>query len=329
MATQASPNFTVGNVHVSAPLTQLSIGYHPMGMIAEQIFPVIRVNHENDLYYVWDQAQAFRLERGDGYDDMRADGSEARTESYGATLKSYQAYEFARRTTVTDRERANADSVLQLETSKIRRTQDKILLNQELRIGKILTTTANYDSTNFVTLAGTSQWNNASFASQNTATQSVIKKNIDDGKEGIRSATGGLEANTIVVPAAVARVMARDVGIVEQVKYTHPDLLVGGYLPQTLWGMKVLMPTAIYSTSVEGEVPTYTDVWGKNVILAYVNPNPGVDSITAGSIFRARDWQVKTWRDEAIDTTFYQASLVQTEVLVAKQAAYLIQNAIA
>ena len=321
---------TVGNVHVSAPLTQLSVGYHPMGMIAEQIFPVIRVQHENDLFYTWDFAQAFRLERTDGYDDERADGTEARTENYGATLSSYIAKEFARRTTVTDRERANADSVLQLETSKIRRTQDKILLNQELRVANLLTTTSNYLSANFVTLAGTNQWNNASFASQSTAVQSQIKKNLDDGKEAIRTATGGLEANTIIIPAAVARVMARDVGIFEQVKYTHPDLLVGGYLPPTLWGMKVLMPTAGYVSAVEGEtVTTATDIWGKNVILAYVNPTPGVDSITASAIFRSRDWQVKTWRDEAIDTTYYQASIIQAEQIIAKPAVYLIQNAIA
>src|SRR5215469_3940773 len=307
MATTASPNFTVGNVHVSAPLTQLSVGYHPMGMIAEQIFPVIRVQHENDLYYTWDFAQAFRLERTDGYDDLRADGAEARTENFGATVASYIAFEFARRTTVTDRERANADSVLQLETSKIRRTQDKILLNQELRIGNTLTTTGNYLSGHTTTLSGTGQWNNASFASQTTATQSVIKSNLDTGKEAIRTDTGGLEANTIIIPAAVARVMARDVGIVEQVKYTHPDLLVGGYLPPVLWGMKVLMPTAGYVSAVEGEtVTSATDIWGKNVILAYVNPTPGIDTITAGTIFRARDWQVKTWRDEAIDTTYYQ-----------------------
>ena len=329
MANQTSPNFATGNVHVSAPLSQISIGYHPMGMVAEQLLPVIRVAHENDLYYVWDKGQAFRLDRADGMGSKRADGTEAKTLNFGATLTSYQAYEYALRTRITDRERENADNMLQLETSKVRRVQDLILLEQEQRVASLLTTTGNYASTNFATLSGTSQWNNASFASQSGATQSVIKQNIDAGKEAIRQQTGGYEANTIVIPAAIARIMARDVGIFEQVKYTHPDLLVGGYLPQMLWGMRVLMPTATLTTSIEGEAPTFSDVWGKNIVLAYVNPNPGLDTLTAGAIFRARDWSVKTWRDEAVDSTYYQPSLIQTEVLVAASAAYLIQNAIA
>src|SRR5258708_2342141 len=263
MASIGSPNFVVGNVHVSAPLSVFSIGYHPMGMVGEQVFPVIKVKKENDLYYLWDKPSAFRLERADGAGTLRADGTEARMQNFGATLAAYIAKEYALRTRITDRERANADDVLQLEQAKIRRTQDLVLLEQELRIANLLTTTANYAATGFVTLAGANQWNSASFVSQSGATQSVIKQNIDAGKEAIRTQTGGYEANTIVVPAAVARVMARDVGIVEQVKYTHPDLLVGGYLPSTLWGMRVLMPTAIYTTSNEGEAPTLADAWGK------------------------------------------------------------------
>lgn len=329
MATQTSPNFTVGNVHISAPLTQMSIGYHPAGMIAESVFPVVKVKHETDLYYVWDKPQAVRVERSDGYGSMRADKSQARELNFGATAASYKAFEFALRTSLSDRERNNQDEVLNLELAKIRRLQDLVLLDQEIRIANLLTTTANYLATNFVTLAGANQWNNASFVSQSGATQSIIKQNIDAGKEAVRQQTLGLEANTIIIPPAVARVMMRDVGIVEQVKYTNPALLVGGYLPQTLWGMKVLMPNAIDTTTIEGEAPTFADVWGKNVVIAYVNPAPGVDQVTAGVIFRQRDWQVKTWRDESIETTYYQPSLVQTEALVANPAVYLIQAAIA
>lgn len=329
MATQTSPNFTVGNVHVSAPLTQMSIGYHPAGMIAEQVFPVVKVKHESDLYYVWDKPQAVRAERSDGYGSLRGDKSQARELNFGATLASYQAYEFAYRTSISDRERQNQDEVLNLELAKIRRLQDLVLLDQEIRVANLLTTTGNYAATNFVTLAGVNQWNNASFVSQSGATQSQIKANVDAGKEAIRQQTLGLEANAIIIPPAVARVMMRDVGIVEQVKYTNPALLVGGYLPETLWGMKVLMPNALNTTTIEGEVPTFNDVWGKNVVLLYVNPNPGIDQVTSGVVFRQRDWQVKTWRDESIDTTYYQPSLVQTEKFVAPVAAYLINAAIA
>lgn len=315
-------------VHINEPLTNISLGYHPTGFIAEQVFPPIPVAHESDYYYVYDKAQAFRLERADGKGDLRADGAPSRLEEYGATPALYQAEEYARKTRITDRQRANQDPVLQLEISKVRRVQDKLLLGQELRIANLLTTAGNWTNGNSTTLSGTSQWNNASFSSQ-AGTFSVIEQKFDNAREAIRQATGGKEANVAIIPAAVSRVMKRDIGVRESIKYTHGDILTNGTLPSVLWGLRVLEPAAIYDTSVEGEAFTPTDAWGKNVIIAYIDPNPGLDSLTLGAIFRARPWQVKQWRDEEVESTYYEASFVQDEAVISYDCGYLIQNAIA
>lgn len=315
-------------VHINQPLTNLSLGYHPTGFVAEEVFGVVPVTHESDYYYVYDKAQAFRLERADGKADLRADGAESILEEFGATPALYQAEEYARKTRITDRQRANQDPVLQLEISKLRRIQDKLLLGQEVRVASLLTTAANWTNGNIVTLSGTSQWNNASFLSQQ-GTFSVIEQEFDNAREAIRKATGGREANVAIVPAAVSRVMKRDIGVRESIKYTHDDILTNGTLPSLLWGLKVIEPAAIFDTSVEGEAFTPTDAWGKNVIIAYVDPNPGLDSLTLGCIFRARTWQVKQWRKEDVEATYYEASFVQSENVVSYDCGYLIQNAIA
>lgn len=328
----ASPNFTVGSVHHSAPLTNFSLAFRPDGLVAEQVYNLMPVMHENDIYYVWDQAQATRLRASDGSGTMVADGAPAMEENYGATEASYKAESYKLATKITDRMRSNADDVLRLEETYIANIQTKILLEQEVRVATQLTTTGNYtltSPTNTTTLSGTNQWNNASFASQTTATQSIIKKNIDDGREAIRQQTNGKEANTIIIPAAVARVVARDVGVMDQVKYTASDLLVGGMLPPVLWGLKVIVPHANYTTTVEGGTAAYTDVWGKHVVILYRDPSPGINTLTTGMIFRSRAWMVRQWREEQIEATKYEASVVQTEKFVAQQCAYLIYNAIA
>lgn len=327
MATTA--NFSsVRGVHINKPLTNLSLGYHPTGFVAEQIFGVVPVQNESDLYYVWDKVSAFNLGRTDGQFSRRADGARSYMLEFGATPDKYQAEEYALKTRITDRQRANADASLQLEISKIRRVQDLILLDQELRVASILTTTTNFTNSNTTTLSGVNQWDNASFVSQ-AGTFSVIEKNVDDAREQIRLNTGGREANTIVIPSAVARVMKRDIGVREAIKFTHPDILTNGTLPATLWGLKVVSPSSIYTNVAEGEAYSATDVWGKNVIVAYVDPNPALDSLTTGLIFRARPWQVKQWREEDVESTFYEPSMVQTEKLVSQDCAYLIHNAIA
>lgn len=327
MAGTAPTNYTVGNVHVSVPLSQMSIGYHPTGMVAEQVMPVVPVAHENDLYYKWDKGQAFRLDRTDGYGSQRADKARPKMLNFGATLASYIASEFALETAISDRERANADSALALEISKTRRVQDLVLLDQEVRVATICLATAN--NSGYVTLSGANQWNSSSFASQTNGQHSVIQGEIETGKESIRKATGGLLPNLIVIPRAVAAVLYNDVGLFDIVKYTNPSLMVSNLLPATLWGMKVVIPTAVYQTTDEGEAFSGSDVWGKNVWMGYVEGSPGLDSLTFGCIFRSRPWQVKSYRDEQTDTTIYRPSIVQAEQLVASDCGYLIQSCIA
>jgi hypothetical protein len=329
MAAINSPNFdSARGVHINQVLTSMSIGYHPTGFVAEQMFPVVPVAHESDYYQVWDKGQAFRVTRSDGKGSLRADGAPSMMVDFGATPDIYKAEAYAYKTRITDRQRQNQDSVLQLEVSKVRRTQDDVLIDQELRVANILTATGTYTNSNTTTLSGTSQWNNASFSSQ-AGSQSVIEQQFDNAREAIRKNTGGLDANIAVIPMAVWRVMARDTGIRDQIKYTHNDILSDGTLPPTLWGLKLVVPRSMYATSGEGEAPSLIDCWGKNVVIAYVDPNPGLDGLTLGATFRARPWQVKQWREENLESTFYEPSIVQAEKLIAQDCGYLINACIA
>jgi len=330
MAGTATPNMTVKSVHQSVPLTQLSVGYHPTGLVAESVFPVFKVVHENDNYYKWDKGQAFRLDRTDGFGSMRADKTRPRMLNFGATEDTYSAEEFALETAISDRELANQDSALNLQVSKVRRVQDLILLDQELRVANTCLTTGNNSGS--VTNSGTTQWNNASFASLGTGQHSAIKAQFETGKESIRTATGGLLPNVVVIPREVWAVMVNDAGLADLIKYNFSpaqDLLASDFLGGTLWGMKLVVPTAMYTSAVEGEAFSATSIWGKNVWMGYVNPSPGLDALTYGTIFRAREWQVKVYRDEFTDSTIYRPSIVQAEKLVTKDCGYVIKAAIA
>ncbi len=318
MADKTLAQQPVRGVHISAPLSALSIGYHPVGYVAERLAPVVPVEHENDLFYIWDRADALRE-----LDSLRADGAEARMADYGWSQAPYVCEEYALKTRITDRQRQNADVSLQLEISKIRRVQDTVLLGQERRIAGLLSTTS-LAASHQTTLSGVNQWNNASFAGS-------IEQNIDTGNEAVRQDLGGLPPNVIVIPKAVAKVMKRDSKVRDLIKYTHAELLVDGELPPTLWGHEVIIPSVASVTAIENPsvTPAAADVWGKNVFLVYRTLNPGLDQITCAYIFRARPWQVKVWRQEEIDSTFYQPSIVQNEKLVAGLAGYGIFSAIA
>ena len=317
----------VNEVHIDAALSNVSIGYHPTGFIAENIFPIVPVKKESDKYYVWNKDSAFRIPDT----TQRADGTRSKTVGFGLSSASYAAEEYALNTEVTDRQRDNADSVINLRSAKTRRVKDILALDQEKRVATLLTTQANWASTNRVQRSGTQQWNNASFS----ATSAYgIEATIDAGKEAIRQAIGR-DPNYIIIPSAISKVMKRDSAIKDLIKYTHSELLVDGDLPPMLWKMKVMIPSSIYATSVEGNATqSYADVWGKHVVLIYVPDNPQIDEVSAGYIFRVANgahtpWGVRTWREEAEKKEIVEVEVCQDEVLTSNVAGYFIEDAIA
>lgn len=315
------PDMTVRGVHVNAVLSNLMIGYHPSGTIAEKIVKVVPVRKESDFYYIFNRGDAFRT-----VDDRRADGTRANKIDFGFTRDSYLAEEYALETSVTDRQRDNADAVLNIELAKTRRVGDIIMLNQEKRVRDLLTTNTNYASTNYVTLSGTSQWNHASYSGS-------IEKVFDDAKNAVVKQTGAaLELVSAVIPFEVAQVIKRDAYVRDVIKYTHNDLLVNGDLPPRLWNLNIVIPTCVENTGVEvygTDTATMAYVWGNDVVLSVAPQAPGIDILAHAYIFRARDWKVEQWRDETVNANFYRIGVIQAEKVVSNIAGYLIENAIA
>ena len=318
----------VNEVHIDAALSNVALGYHPAGMIAENIFPIVTVKKESDKYYEWNKGDAFRVPDT----TMRADGTKSKRIGFNISTSTYSAEEYALNVQVTDRQVANADSVINLRASKTRRLKDIIALDQEIRVATLLTTQANWASTNRVQRSGTQQWNNASYAGGATY---GIEETLDTGKEAVRKGTGGLEPNIIIIPSAVAKVMKKNSTIRDLIKYTHANLLVDGDLPQMLWNMKVLIPKAVKNTNVEGNATqTLSDVWGKHIVMLYVTNNAAVDEVTAGYIFRCANaahtpWGAKTWREEAEKADVIETEICQDEKIVCNVAGYLVEDVIA
>jgi len=311
---------TVGQVHQNVPLQNLVIGYGQPGYIAEQIMPVVPVKNETDDYYKLDKSPWFRQEP-----TLVADRTPAREIEWTWSLDSYRQDRYALATSISDRERDNADSQLRLEETSVGFVVNALKLDQEIRVATMLTAAA----TSGVTLSGSDQFDNANF----TAAGVPIETRIDTAKEAIRVATGGFLPTHIVIPAAVAKVMKRDPDIRELTKYTNNNL-VNGDLPNTLWDMKVVIPTSIYTTSAEGVAEasvSYSDVWGKSIRVVYVPETPAIRIPATGLILRStkENFSVRQWRDDRLRLDYFEVSVLQDEVLPMGTGCYVIANAIA
>lgn len=303
-------------IHVDAALTNVSIAYKPTGLIADMLSPVIKVVKDSDKYYEWDKATDLSIPS-----DRRAPGAEANLIDMKATPKNYSAEEYALKTKVTDFEKRNADSILKLEISKAQNVKTKLMLAREKRVADNFRDATAYDSTNKVTLSGTSQWNNGSY------TGNPIDL-IDTAIEAVRSATG-MRPNVIVIPGTVANVFKNNAKVIELLKYTHATLLEGTGLPNEIRGLKLLVPGAVYNTANEGAAASLADVWGKDIFIGYINYDGNyMDNISFSYTFRSQEMETRKWRDEAIRSDLIETSYVEDHRLVAPSAGYLIKNVI-
>lgn len=312
-----------GQIHVDQPLTDLSLKYSNGALIADIVAPRVKVSKDSDLYYVYGRQDQY------AQDDLRANGSPAKQIDSWAidSTPGYKCLTHALKDKVTDEDRRNADMPINLNVDTVEALTNSLMLTREVRVASLYTTVANWGSGMYVTLSGTQQWNNASFDSDSKT--DAIKVRINTAKEAIRAQIG-MYPNTIIIPAAVAQVVADDPDIKERVKYTNSTLLVNGDLPPTLWNMRVLTPGSIKATSAKGQTFTGGDVWGKDVTLAYLAPNPRSPKVmTACMTFQSVDRTVRTWRDDEIEGDFYETKEVLVEKAVGTYCVYTIKAAIA
>lgn len=216
-------------LHVDAALTNVTIAYNPGGFIADEVAPIVPVDKESDKYYVFDREDSLRT-----YNDLRADGSDANTIEMKQSKDTYFCEEYALNVAITDRQKKNADSALQLEMRKTKFLKNTLLLSREKRVATALRNASNYATGHKVTLSGTSQWDNASYAGDPLA-------ELDEGIAAVYEATGVMP-NFIVMPYSVATVFANNAKVLDKIKYTNGTLLSSTGIPKILRNMVVLTP---------------------------------------------------------------------------------------
>lgn len=335
--------------HIDAPLSDYLAANRAVGSIADEVSPIVPVRRRSDLFYTWDKAA---LLGGASDDSRRSRGSEPTIIEPTSSVDGFVAVEFELATMIEDSDLPNTDDVLQLEMVKTTFLQDRLRLQREARVAARLRLAANSGDlgTNGTTNAGANQWDNASFVA------SDLIKQITVGIEAVRTQTGH-KPNTIVIPAACAAVAVRNTAVQALIQYVAgPSYLrslnipLGGsafpgnggdqlagdfrYFPQEFLGMRVLEPSLVTNTAGEGLTASYSDLWGKDVRIMYVQPGTPHFSIpSAMYTFRSTEygtagWNVRTWRDEGAKATKYGVGIVEVDKVVAPEFAYVIAAAV-
>jgi hypothetical protein len=317
------PSQTVGNVHVNVPLSNLARLYRPdiNGFIADQVCPYIDVAFESNLYYLFDQGPFFATD----VDDLVGDREEPREVEYSHSTDSYVCQRRELAWTISDRERKNADSQLNLERNKQVGTLGRLLLKREARVAALLRKTTNS--------GGLTSGANAA-ADWGTAGTTTIESDILTGREAVRQLIG-IEPNVIVIPVHVASMMNKNSQIRDWLKYNvfqtgvNPLSERFPLLPDVFFGMRVLVPNALQNTAVEGQTATYSDVWSNHVRLIYVTQGPAIETPSTSYTFRSETLVTRQERVGKPRVDWYAVGQTIVEKVVAPDAGYEIASAAA
>ncbi len=302
------------DVHIDAALSQLSVAFKNDDFIGEQLAPSLSVSKNSDKYFIYGK-ENFNLDN-----DLRAPGTRAKRVDWSVSTDSYLLEEHALEGFIDDDTRDDADEPLSLESDETEFLTDRIALRTENSVATLLTTTSSYASGHSSTAtAYGGQWSNP-------ATDVIA---VVSAAKALVHSKVAKRINTIGMGFQVWEKLKQHPLIIERIKYSQLGVVTED-LVASLFGVdKILVGGALKNTAKEGATPTLEYVWGKNIVLAYVEPGGGRKSINLARVFRKTGFrQTEKWDDRKVKGMFVRVTDKFDEKITVNTAGVLLTAAI-
>lgn len=323
-----------GTLYTDPILTEFSVGYASPTLVGLRMLPEAPVNTQSGRYRVWDRSRRVR------FYSRREPGTVANEVRGGRWSEdTFKTQEHSLQAAVADEERQQLTSqggyandafggglAIDPERDATALVMDSLLLEHELAVASLLRNTATYPAGHTVTLAAADQWDNYAGATSNpfTIIQAAVRK---------------IES---VIGVSPNRMLIGSIGIGWLAE--HPDAV------SRFQGLSLADPNAWeVLTGFQGELvivgdDKYNDndiqesteslvaAWGKDVILAYVNPNMSLEDLSFGKTFAQRYPDGSTrptdrWREEDRKSDLVRTSWKWDTKITSSVAGYLIKDA--
>ena len=323
--------YDASGVYFDPILTNFSTGYQMADLVAPRLFPLTPVGLQSGKYRVFDRSNWLL------FNDRREPGTVA-NEVAGRKWSedTYYCVEHSLQSPVTDEELqnlgnptgnpANAALFAGIDpradaTELITRA---IALRHEVDAANLARNTATYASS--VTLSGSSQWSDYSGSSHPITV-------VENARRTIFAAIYK-EPNLMVIPWTVWSYLRNHPDIVARVQYTQIST-VGAFQELTGFQGDIVIPQVVYNTADNIDASqSVVEIWGKDVILAYCEPQPAMNTQCFAKTFiqpypNGELSPVESWREEPRKSDLVRNSKKYTLKVVSNAAGYLIKNAVA
>ena len=270
----------VSDVHVNCALTDISVAYlqEKNNFISDKVFPIVAVDKQSDVYFKLTKGNFRRNQAG-----VRAPGTESAGGGFDVTKNStYNAIVYAYHMDVPNQVKCNAD--FDIEAAAAEYVTEVMQIQREV----------NWTSEMFTTgVWGTDKVGATDFVKWDDAA-SDPEADIDAGKSKILTATGRMP-NTLVVDYNTHLALKRHPIIQDRFHFTTSESITENLIAKFFEVDRYLVAKASYNTAEEGATDVDALIMGKNALLAYVAPRPGLLTPSAGYTFV---WRCLTGNNE-------------------------------
>lgn len=274
-------NPTPGDLHVNAPLTNVSVAFIQSAdrFIADRVFPGIDVQHQSNLYYKYARSEWNRLEA-----QRRAPGTESAGSGWTVETDNYFADVWSVHKDNADQDYANADSVFNLDAEAAQWVALQMMLRKDqMWVDAFFQTSVWTGDQTGVNAAPTTnqflQWDDP----DSTPITDVRNQALIITERG-----GGFRPNVLVLGPAVYEALVNHPDIIERIKYSERGIVSADLLASLFDVDRIVVPYTVQNTAVEGAAESSNFNFGKAALLAYAAPNPGLRVPSAGYTFNWR-----------------------------------------
>lgn len=315
------PGPSQGDVHISKPLTNVGIKFKQDStrFLCRRMFPTVLVEKQTDKYYVWDKADFFRNEAKKVGPTGAAPIGQLRlsNDSY-----SCDVFKFAH--LIADQERANQDSMINLDETKTQDVMTKILLAAEVDwVAKYFVTGVWTGSTTGTDLVGTAdfvKFSNAATSNPITVIKAQIRKLTRLGLDRRQM--------KLLIGAEVYDTFSEHPKFLERYEQVQASIMDEQLMAAVLGIGEVIVAEAVQNTAAEGVAAAMTALHGDSMLLTYSPNTASMDMVSCGLTFvwagltgsQNSGTRVKRFRRDLLDSDQIQGESAWDHKVVAPEA---------
>ncbi len=305
------------NVHQDQALENVSVAYKNGEFIAQDLCPMVPVQHESNKYYIYSKDQLVLPPT------RRAPGAMANRATFSLSTLSYKLQEEALVDYITDRARANADPALNLEVDAVEHMTNLILMRQEVDLATLVTFTGTWS--NVTSLTSTFAWN------ANTTLSNPILFVDSACTTIIQSA--GVVPNVVAIEDRTFRAIKEHVSMVDRIKYTSSESIGEDLIAKLFNVDTLLVARAVQNQGPEGlaDATTNSLIWTDMAWVGYIENSPGLKKPSALYNFTMKQGnpvKVLRWREDKLESDAIQVSKLYQQQVPFSAAGYLINNTV-